>query len=116
MEKMNPEAKAKIVEALRSGDYKQGQGALNEKGCHCVWGVICDVSGTDEWVVANPEQGTMRYGVGGDICFPELKVREWVGLDKDPSVLIRNVRTDLMSQNDNGATFAELADAIEQQL
>lgn len=109
--KANQEA---VVAALRSGKYRQGNGALNEKGCHCVWGVICDVSGQAEWIESAGTTGAFRYGANGDICFPPLSVKEWAGMSNP--VWINGHFTDLMSHNDTGATFDQLADAIESQI
>lgn len=107
---------AAIVAALRSGKYTQGNGALNEKGCHCVWGVICDVSGQDEWVESAGTPGAYKYGMGGDICFPGQNVKNWAGMSAFTTVRISGHVTDLMSHNDTGASFEQLADAIESQI
>ena len=42
---MDPALKAKWVEALRSGEYEQGRGALLRDGRYCCLGVLCVVSG-----------------------------------------------------------------------
>ena len=41
---MKPEVRKQLREALRSGKYKQGFGALYSNGCHCAVGVLCDIS------------------------------------------------------------------------
>lgn len=43
---LNPEFKKKWVEALRSGEYKQGQGALHraDEDTYCCLGVACKIS------------------------------------------------------------------------
>ena len=49
---MLPEFKAKLLEALKSGKYVKGNGALRNVGdCpgHCVLGVICDLLAPDGW-------------------------------------------------------------------
>ena len=38
--KLNKEAKEKWLQALRSGDYKQGTGDLQSGGCFCCLGVL----------------------------------------------------------------------------
>lgn len=116
--KMNPEAKAKIVAALRSGKYKQGTSALHTYDCFCIWGVICDVSGVTEW--SEPDTIGDRYYLGNDIRPPEA-VLEWAGLplqgDPFTQVTIQNEHDTLMGHNDSGTvTFDQLADAIEEQL
>jgi hypothetical protein len=49
-QKMDPEVKAKWVEALRSGEYKQGQLLLKKErpdgtAKHCCLGVLCEITG-----------------------------------------------------------------------
>jgi len=44
MTKMNPEVKALWLEALRSGEYEQGVGHLNQDGKLCCLGVLCEVA------------------------------------------------------------------------
>jgi hypothetical protein len=123
MAKMNPEAKTKVVEALRSGKYKQGAGYLRRGDCFCVWGVICDVSEIGAWV---PDLGELyRYEDGIDQSDrrwqrwfgPAHSVKNWVGLDDyDSHVEINGIVDTLMDHSDYGVAFAELADAIEEQL
>jgi hypothetical protein len=42
---MDAELKQKWVTALRSGEFKQGRGALEEDGTFCCLGVLCRVTG-----------------------------------------------------------------------
>jgi hypothetical protein len=42
---MDPEIKAKWVEALRSGRYEQGRMMLLHEGRYCCLGVLCDLQG-----------------------------------------------------------------------
>lgn len=41
---MNADIKAQWVNALRSGDYEQGRGWLNNNGKFCCLGVLCDLA------------------------------------------------------------------------
>lgn len=119
---MNVEVKAKWLDALRSGNYLQGQKVLHgldDKGRHtfCCLGVLCDL-----YVQAHPEDGWTRRRKTIDNqkgftllssrqesqVLPEA-VKEWAGL---PTVYGPfNAR--LPKLNDEGYTFAELADIIE---
>jgi hypothetical protein len=112
-QKMNPEAKAKVIEALRSGNYTQGQSVLRDaSNCFCVWGVICDVSEVSQW--RRRRSGNFEYG---DFAMgPSTEVLGWTGAVFGEKVEINGVLDNLMNHNDNGATFAQLADAIEAQL
>lgn len=47
---MDQELKAKWVEALRSGEYKQCKGTLFDGVAYCCLGVLCKVAGRDgDW-------------------------------------------------------------------
>ncbi len=46
---MNPELKAKWIEALESDRYKQCRGKLRIGNCYCGLGVLCDVSEAGVW-------------------------------------------------------------------
>ena len=48
---MNKEIKAEWVKALRSGEYKQGGGALHRGDHFCCLGVLCDIAIDDYWVL-----------------------------------------------------------------
>lgn len=115
-EKLNPEVKARWVAALRSGEYTQGKGMLREAdNCMCCLGVLCDLYDKDGW-------GKLFNGFSGS---PPMEVREWAGFPvapyeddsrPTPDVTIAGRVEALYTHNDQGATFAEIADAIEQQL
>lgn len=113
MSKMYPEAKEKIVAALRSGKYKQGRGQLRKGDCYCVWGVICDVSGLGEW--DDPFLNKI-YEYNGYEAIAPISVRDWVFPKGSSKIMLHNHSKSLMYHNDNGATFEQLADAIEEQL
>ncbi len=46
---MDPILKAKWIEALRSGKYKQGKGVLRYGDEFCCLGVLCDVVDPKKW-------------------------------------------------------------------
>jgi hypothetical protein len=102
----------KWVEALRSGKYSQGTGALNNGNKYCCLGVLCEISGIDEF-----EDG----GYLGELFNLPLAVVSECGMCSrlgEPSdgdgVLTKDARyTTLMSANDNGVSFSEIADWIE---
>lgn len=49
-ETLDPELKAKWLEALRSGQYKQGQKCLRtDDNCYCCLGVLADVMDPSKW-------------------------------------------------------------------
>lgn len=51
---MDAELKRKWVEALRSGEYKQGRGELlNDEGAYCCLGVLCAMQGEHAGLLRN---------------------------------------------------------------
>ena len=108
---MKPEIKAQWLTALRSGDYQQGQGYLRQGDQYCCLGVLCDLYGKavgPEWDDGPNEWADIQAMHGEEATLP-FKVQEWAGIDS-PSPL------DLAALNDNGSTFEELANIIEEGL
>lgn len=82
----------KWVKALRSGKYKQGQGALNRDGEFCCLGVLCEVAirngvslkkekpvYIDDDLV-HIDDDFYLYGVARDSSFLPGEVMEWAGI------------------------------------
>ena len=121
------------IEALRSGEFTQGVGALrNPDDTRCCLGVACDVykraMGIGKWMVDADEPGS-RYFIVADYrgrhergtgALPNV-VREWLGLrTEDGSYQMREADgefghfSSLVTDNDTRhKTFAEIADIIE---
>lgn len=112
---MNPEAKVKVLEALRSGKYTQVAGLLHpSEGCFCAWGVICNVSGVGKWEYYQGE-----FLMLGCVATPPISVQKWSGinwLDNEDHITIDGVTVSISDHNDQGKTFLQIADAIEEQL
>lgn len=105
---MNQEIKAKWVEALRSGEYKQCIGRLkNDHGEFCCLGVLCDIRFKEfkDSFSINPQ-------------FPDEATVQWADLDfNDPIIEYKGVEVGISNLNDLGAlSFPEIADLIEAQL
>jgi hypothetical protein len=128
---MKADVKDRWVNALRSGDYKQGtQCLLSEQGSYCCLGVLCDLymKESNEEVVWETTEDS--YGdktkvgsfLGYTTILPET-IREWAGLN-DQSPYVNYVDMDgeggyfmLSNLNDeHEASFEELAELIEEQL
>lgn len=137
---MNQEIKARWLEALRSGDYKQTDGYLNissaipeddEFDGYCCLGVLCEIAVADGVIqkqrvsensffeYGNPDKGDWDYSV-----LP-VSVQDWAGLtESNPSVNAIEADDDpladnwmpLSEPNDNGMTFDQIADWIEKDL
>lgn len=99
---MKPEIKAKWVEALRSGKYKQTQRRLQFKNGYCCLGVLCDISNAGIWIGNDFKMGARAvHRVNLPTALMQL-----VGIQ--PSI-----EDKLAAMNDTGSSFAEIADWIE---
>lgn len=112
---MKREIAEKLVNALESGDYTQGFGALRIDNCFCVHGVLCDLA-VKEGIIPEPVSCVSSisartiYSYGVSPCFsnaisPRI-VESWAELNDFDFKLSR--------LNDNGMPFSELASMIRQ--
>lgn len=101
---MNPEVKDKWVEALRSGKYKQGKTTLRTGDHFCCLGVLCDISGLAEWR-SMPYQ---RYLYSELELFLPEDVTDWAEIYAG--------QYELSEMNDQGRSFTQIADYIEENL
>jgi len=108
---MKKEVMEKWVKALRSGDYKQGKGALHSEGKFCCLGVLCELS---------PIEGKIRkydntYIYDGRYGVLPGSVLEWSGVtcSNGETRGHGNNDTSLIHLNDTGNTFEQIADLIE---
>jgi hypothetical protein len=122
-QKMDPEVKALWVEALRSGNFKQGRNLLRSMDdSYCCLGVLCELA-HQAGVIPAPEPSTKA---GGDPIyyqyqdrtgFPPDDVKEWAGLSRNVSGDINPEIGELTRMNDaKRATFGEIANWIEREL
>lgn len=137
---MDQTIKADWVKALRSGEYEQGSGSLNKAGKFCCLGVLCDLAVKagvpvqvrqaacdclDDWDDdpehrCTPDVEEIEYDFNSS--YPPIKVQDWAGITSpDPVVAVPESddpgkRSSLSVLNDEGRTFAEIADLIEEQL
>lgn len=119
--------RAELVEALRSGKYKQGDGMLRQatkstEDLFCCLGVACDLSGLGEW-----QESAAFEQDGKKITFKEYHVIQTELTQLPPAVKdyygfahpIGRFSSDdyehgsLTAYNDNGYPFAFIADLIE---
>lgn len=121
---MNPKIKADWVAALRSGEYEQGTGKLNQNGKFCCLGVLCDLAvKADVGVTVREErisyigfESHRTYYDGNPDTTPDI-VQDWAGLpDEDPVVRFGVSWSTPANLNDSGMSFADIADIIEEQL
>lgn len=135
---MNLPIRARWLERLRSGEYPQGRGKLCRLTAdgtreYCCLGVLAELAAEDGIVAARVESsggGVLYVGPGADReenYLPEAVVR-WAGLAHvNPRVRVvdRALLNDtdgfgdargLANLNDGRASFATIADLIEEQL
>jgi hypothetical protein len=98
---MKKEIAMRWVEALRSGDYKQGTEQLRDKNNNfCCLGVLCNLHAQDHPEIAAVQKNQITYL--GTYAFPRRTVYQWAGLKE-------GVGLRLASMNDDGRTFKQLA-------
>lgn len=99
---MDATIKAKWVATLRSGNYQQGSNYLrdNKNRCCCL-GVLCDIVEPRGW-----RKSGFVYGHHLEQRMPD-HINRRVGLRKELAI-------SLAMMNDQGSSFAEIADWIEQ--
>jgi len=108
----------KWVEALQSGDYKQGKYVLKKEDRYCCLGVACDLYSKEhsDFKIVSQEDCTF-FGANsrgfsrgfGDSIFLPSEVQEWLGLaDKYGNF----DESSLMGMNDEGKSFEEIAEVI----
>lgn len=104
---MNPEVKKLWIEALRSGNYEQTRFLLRDKRGYCCLGVLCDLHPDVDWIISTPGIAFYPFGVEErDLGNLPDKASLWSGLTNEQ----KNI---LMDMNDNGNSFEEIADYVE---
>jgi hypothetical protein len=109
---MDPTVKARWVEALRGGEYRQGQGALRSAvNEFCCLGVLCTLVDPSRWG-DQPQAGRYGYHAADRPCrpsygYPPEDVYVAIGLSS-------TVAGRLATKNDEGLSFSEIADLIEE--
>jgi hypothetical protein len=112
---MNPEIKKRWVAALRSGEYRQGEGVLRTPtDKHCCLGVLCDLVDPTAWVTPDNSDNSADY------VWVKNNYRAYtsIGLEALNSIGLTPEKQDnLIDLNDReGRSFAEIAQYIEEQL
>lgn len=114
---MDERIKKLWVDALRSGEYKQGTGALCTTSFgiveHCCLGVLCELAIEDGVSLPKFERNNHVLFDGMDATLPESVV-DWADLDcENPEV---DGALSLAEYNDDGSSFFRIADLIEENL
>jgi len=97
----------KWIKALRSGKYKQTKGKLKGKVGYCCLGVLCEISGKDEF---------KSKGYLGSFETLPKEVVSWAGMKSRTGCFIINrdyqTSESLSNLNDSGIKFKEIARII----
>jgi len=118
-----PEAfKQQWLAALRSGDYTQTKDALRDDRGFCCLGVACDIHNPSQW--GEPNGTGSRAAASGDYGFPgfddipleALTVLRQLEYIEDGITMGNSLMRRLSVLNDDGKSFAEIADWIEENL
>lgn len=99
------------VEALLSGEYKQGQNYLRQNDNFCCLGVACDIyqkDGPGDLEVHEIE-GTGIYNYNSFHSVLPSRVLDWLGLMRSDATYKNG---SLIADNDNGTTFKGIAEII----
>lgn len=117
------QARALLVEALRSGKYKQVTKRLGCEDGFCCLGVACELyiehEGTPPTFRAKDTVGSFSgacYVYDGQWMLLPDCVREWLGFSATDGKLHARSRrgtSSLVGENDHGGTFEEIAGMIE---
>ncbi len=118
---MNQEIKQRWLDALRSGEYKQGHDMLRNGNQFCCLGVLCDLHAKEKGVVWEEDSGGLGlyyHYLGRDLRLPD-EVTGWAGLGATDPII---KGTTLAGHNDghpktrDPKSFEKIADLIEENL
>lgn len=124
---MTPVTKQAWIDALRSGEFNQCTGALGKLAegggiNYCCLGVLATLAGAGHRFTPDEGEGILVFDFGDgseDSGIIPLSARDSIVSDLDLSQDVTGIPGDnelmrtLSSMNDRGATFAEIADYLE---
>lgn len=109
-----------FIEALESGQYKQGTSDLrkvhdNGESCYCAEGVACEVSEIGDWHADHPGYYVVP-GEGMEVGYVDGPVRRWLGVEKEGMWGIYVDGEPLFTYNDGKRmTFPEIAQMLREE-
>ena len=110
----NVENIRKWVDALRSGEFAQGQKALcDADGRHCCLGVAAELTPGIVRTKRNDLADADQTRFDDSLSFLPERSARWLGLDLLKDDGDESFLWILTSRNDQGVPFSEIADAIE---
>jgi hypothetical protein len=117
---MNKKIKKLWVEALRSGQYRKGVGALKKvikkKSYYCCLGVLCDIhkkiTKSYKWE-KEAHDNDLRTYLDNYAYLPE-EVCQWANIKNEPA--LSNGDSLINLNDDDNFSFRQIADKIEKDL
>ena len=124
---MNKEIKERWVAKLRSGDCLQGKEYLkhdcNGETRYCCLGVLTELYAQEHGIKFTGIGDELKFGGGDELICKAVQI--WAGLESNnPGVIFRSNTDSILTNkyrelsyiNDDGSSFAEIADMIEASL
>jgi hypothetical protein len=99
------------VDALRSGKYKQGRGALRRGNEFCCLGVLCEIAIKHGVIAPAKKENRVLFSYEGTTSVLPSTVQHFAGVKNEYGNFGEG--DCLSNRNDHGATFPEIADLIE---
>lgn len=114
---MRPEIAGLWIDALESGKYPQGRGALNTDGKFCCLGVLSDLAADLGIVTRSTREGSLRVQYDGISTVVPDRVMTWAGLKSEVGDYVDGDNFGNYLANDNDfreKSFAEIAKIISE--
>ena len=110
---MNKKVKKLWIAALLSGEYKQGIRQLRDKdNKFCCLGVLCNLHAQAHPEIAAMQKEPEQY-IGAWALLPR-EVMDWAELGSENGAYVNSANTTLVSDNDDGCSFPEIAKIIQE--
>lgn len=100
------------LEALRSGKYNQTKGHLKRRDSYCCLGVLCDLDGV-HWVPRPGHPQLFEFFEGTPYSEQPIAWYGTISNERARKAGIADFTAHLISMNDAGSSFAQIADWIE---
>lgn len=104
------------IAALRSDQYKQGEGFLRSKDkTFCCLGVACDLLGKDGWVKGDNDE-PFGYKDANLTAYPSQPMLKQIGINNDTGNILWKMNDGKYEYAGNKKSFSEIADYLEEKL
>lgn len=113
---MLTEPQKRWVAALRGGEFKQCRGQLSKNGGYCCLGVVCEIFREELSLEKHELTFGDGYSYNESYQYLPCKVKEYLALNTTEGYFRKKDGKGeyLSNLNDDGASFEEIADIIEE--